>query len=885
MTKNFIATVKSVLSGDTLVLTSTNNPALEKTFSLAYVSAPRLNKEGDDPFAFQSREFLRSLTVGKPIKCSIAYTVPGSGREYGSAQLQDGTELPDAAVKAGWLRVREDAGKKEDSEEILDKIQKLRDLEAEAKKEAKGLHAGTGGVIEVQNDLGGPDFLNEWKGKTVDGIVERVFSGDRLLVRVLLSEKKHLHVMTLVAGIRTPSTERTTNGQTQPAEEYGNEARAYVESRLLQRLVKVKIVGASPQGQLVATIIHPRGNIAEFLLQDGLARCNDFHSTLLGNDMAALRAAEKKAQAAKLRLHKHHVAKATDGGKDVEMTVAKIFSADTIIVKTKAGAEKRINFSSIRGPRTNESAEAPFRDEAKEFLRKKLIGKHVKVTVDGSKPAQDNFEARDVATVTLAGKNVGLMLVQEGYASVVRHRKDDTDRAPNYDELLAAQETAKEEKKGFWSGKAPKTRQLVDASESAQKARIQLSTLARQRKIPGVVDYVKSGSRFTILVPREGVKLTLVLAGIKAPRQGQPFSQEGMDLANKRCNQRDCEIDVHDIDKVGGFIGDLYVNRESFAKVLVEEGLAEVHEYSAEKTGNAAELLTAQKKAKEGRKGMWVDWDPSQDEVADDDYDRNGHAAVADTAADLGNMSLDKRPEDYRDIVITNIDPVTGRLKIQEIGKGTAALETLMTEFRKWHADGKNNVAVKDGVKAGEYVSARFSEDGQWYRARIRSNDRAAKVAEVVYIDYGNSEKQAWSKLRPLDDKFSVQRLKAQAVDAALSFVQLPTTASDYLAEAIGFIYDVTDGKQLVGSFDYVDGKESLSWITIFDPKAEGADKVTQSVNREVIRNGHGMVPRKLRPWERTRAFEAVLKSLREAEARAKEERLGMWEYGDLTED
>jgi staphylococcal nuclease domain-containing protein 1 len=880
MAKNFFATVKSVLSGDTLVLTSTNNPTLEKTFSLAYVSAPRLNKEGDDPFAFQSREFLRNLTVGKPIKCSVAYTVPGSGREYGSAQLQDGTELPDAAVKAGWLKVREDAGKKEESDEILDKIQKLRDFESQAKTEGKGLHAGTGGVIEVQNDLGGPSFLNEWKGKTVDGIVERVFSGDRLLVRVLLSEKKHLQIMTLLAGVRTPSTERTTNGQTQPAEEYANEAKSFVESRLLQRLIKVKFVGASPQGQLIATILHPRGNIAEFLLQDGLARCNDFHSTLLGNDMAALRAAEKKAQAAKLRLHKHHVSKATDA-KDVEMTVTKIIGGDTIVVKNKAGVEKRINFSSVRGPRTNESAEAPFRDEAKEFLRKKLIGKHVKVSIDGTKAAKDDFEARDVATVTLAGKNVGLMLVQEGYATVVRHRKDDTDRAPNYDELLAAQETAKEEKKGMWSGKAPKIRQYADASESAQKARIQLSTLARQRKIPGIVDFCKSGSRFTILVPREGIKLTLVLAGIKAPRQGQPFSQEGMDLANRRCNQRDCEIDVHDIDKVGGFIGDLYVNRENFSKILVEEGFAEVHEYSAEKSGNATELLAAQKKAKEGRKGMWADWDPSQDEVAED---QNGHSAAADTTSAMADLTLEKRPNDYRDIVITNIDPTTGRLKIQEVGKGTAALETMMTDFRKFHADSKNNVAVKDNPKAGDFVSARFSEDGQWYRARIRSNDRAAKVAEVVYIDYGNSERQPWSKLRPLDEKFSVQRLKAQAVDAALAFVQLPT-APDYLSEAIGFIYDVTDGKTLVGNFDFVDTKENVSWITIFDPKAEGKKTVDQSVNLDVIRNGHGMVPRKLRPWERSPVFGEVLKSLREAEGKAKEERLGMWEYGDLTED
>lgn len=42
------AKVKSVLSGDTLILVSVNNPAQERTLSLAYVSAPRLKREGDE---------------------------------------------------------------------------------------------------------------------------------------------------------------------------------------------------------------------------------------------------------------------------------------------------------------------------------------------------------------------------------------------------------------------------------------------------------------------------------------------------------------------------------------------------------------------------------------------------------------------------------------------------------------------------------------------------------------------------------------------------------------------------------------------------------------------------------------------------------------------
>ncbi|CAM1501840.1 Fc.00g038240.m01.CDS01 [Cosmosporella sp. VM-42] len=882
MSKTFFANVKSVLSGDTLILTSPNNPSAERTFSLAYVSAPHLKREGDEPFAFQSREYLRNIVVGKPIQCTVAYTIPTSGREFGTAKLKDGTELPDELIKAGWLKVREDAGKKEEDEEILDRLEKLRTLESQAKAESKGLHVGVGGIIEVQNDLGGPEFMKEWKGKTVDGIVERVLSGDRLLVRLLLSEKRHVQPMTLLAGVRTPSTERTLNGVTQPAEEHGNEARQFVESRLLQRQVKIEIVGASPQGQLVATVLHPRGNIAEFLLQDGLARCNDFHSTMLGEKMAALRAAEKQAQSKKLRLHKHHVAKAEGGNH--EMIVSKIIGADTIIVRNKAGtSEKRINLSSIRGPRAGEPSEIPFREEAKEFLRTKLIGKQVRVNVDGTKPATEGFDAREVATVTEKGKNIGLLLVESGWASVIRHRKDDTDRAPNYDELLAAQEKAKEEKKGMWSGKPNKARQYLDLSENTQKAKIMLATLQRQKKVPAIVDFCKAGSRFTVLIPRENVKLTMVLGGIRAPRApradgegGEPFGKEALDLANRRCNQRDCEVDIHDMDKVGGFIGDLYLNRENFAKVLVEEGLASVHAYSAEKTGNAGELFSAEKRAKEGRKGLFHDWDPSQDE--------EGEEEAPEETTEETEVSLDKKPTDYRDVVITNIDG-NGKIKIQEIGKGTAALETLMTEFRKFHLDSKNNRPLKDGVKTGEYVSAKFSADGQWYRARVRANDRAAKVAEVMYVDYGNSEKIPWANLRPLDQpQFTVQKLKAQAVDASLSFVQLPTGA-DYFADAIGFIAELTEGKKLVGSFDFVDNKENVSYITLYDTKNNELPGPNDSINKEVVASGYGMVPQKLKAWERSKAFEPYLKHLKEVESQAKESRLGMWEYGDITED
>jgi staphylococcal nuclease domain-containing protein 1 len=42
------AKVKAVNSGDTVVLVSLNKPTEEKILSLAYVSAPRMRREGDE---------------------------------------------------------------------------------------------------------------------------------------------------------------------------------------------------------------------------------------------------------------------------------------------------------------------------------------------------------------------------------------------------------------------------------------------------------------------------------------------------------------------------------------------------------------------------------------------------------------------------------------------------------------------------------------------------------------------------------------------------------------------------------------------------------------------------------------------------------------------
>lgn len=107
----------------------------------------------------------------------------------------------------------------------------------------------------------------------------------------------------------------------------------------------------------------------------------------------------------------------------------------------------------------SDSQQAFYAQEAREFLRKKLIGKHVKVTVDYVKPRDGEFDERECVTVRFGGnnscviipkfcsvldyfptRNVAEQLIQKGLASVIRHRRDDEDRSVEFDKLMVAEQ-------------------------------------------------------------------------------------------------------------------------------------------------------------------------------------------------------------------------------------------------------------------------------------------------------------------------------------------------------------------------------------------------------------------------------------------------------------
>ena len=111
-----------------------------------------------------------------------------------------------------------------------------------------------------------------------------------------------------------------------------------------------------------------------------------------------------------------------------------------------------------------------------------------------------------------------------------------------------------------------------------------------------------------VFIPKQDIKLTLILSGIRAPRtarnlgeKSEPFGIEAAKFVSRKCMQKDVEVLVETTDKSGGFIGKMFLGTEDVALLLVKEGLAKVDEYSDRVS---KELTEAQEEAKRLKKNV-----------------------------------------------------------------------------------------------------------------------------------------------------------------------------------------------------------------------------------------------------------------------------------------
>lgn len=424
----------------------------------------------DEPFAWQSREFLRKLCVGKPCVFRTDYTLEqAAGREFGTVFVNETDNVAVAAVAAGWARVRPQGGQQSPYYDELTR--------AAQAAEATGAGACTKDPLAVAAAVrptaecdAAELLLRVGKGKAVHCIVEAVASGSTLRVTLL---PELCSVMVVVAGVQCPSLGRrhaaaegeAPTGEAPQPEPFSREAKYFAEVRCLSRECRVVLEGVSQHGGLVGTVLHPAppaaatpgcppapapaDDLGLSLVKAGLGRVVDWSANMMTSGAFKLREAERAARQQRLGLWHNYVPPVTNSAKLSDKfggVVSEIASGDCVVVRDRAsGVERRVTLSSIRAPRgpTRDRAAEPWAAEAKEFLRQRLIGKEVAVSMEytrkvpaGGAAAAAGGEERVMSfgTVTIEerGKegevkvnNVAELLLVRGLAAVVRHRGDE----------------------------------------------------------------------------------------------------------------------------------------------------------------------------------------------------------------------------------------------------------------------------------------------------------------------------------------------------------------------------------------------------------------------------------------------------------------------------
>uniref|UniRef100_A0A0A9XU00 Staphylococcal nuclease domain-containing protein 1 n=1 Tax=Lygus hesperus TaxID=30085 RepID=A0A0A9XU00_LYGHE len=864
--------VKQVLSGDTIVIRGKTYPPREKTISLSSITAPKLARRvqnqntdsEDEPWAWEAREFLRKKLIGQVVSFHVEKT-PTTTREYGVVFLtsENGVteNMTEALVKEGLAWVRN-----ENIRSPTPEMARLIELQDQAKSAKKGKWSDDNPRDHVRNIKWTVDnmmnFVDKLEHKPMKAVIEHVRDGSTVRAFLL---PDFTYITLMMCGIRSPTHKLDSEGKpdTTTKVDWAEEAKYFTETRLLQQDVEI-VLESINNNNFVGTVLHPKGNIAEELLKAGFAKCVDWSMTKMKKaDSDKLKKAEKLAQEKRLRIWADYTPPAKISDKDFVGTVIEVINGDALVVKKADGTLKKIFLASIRPPR-DQSAPPPSDDkpaeprrskrplydipwmfEAREFLRKKLIGKKVNVTVDYIQPARESLPEKLCCTVTISNVNVAEAMLSKGYAWLIHHKQTDDQRASGYDALIAAENKAMKGNKGVHSKKDVPVHRVNDICGDPVKAKNLLPHIKRSDRIEALVEFCANGSRLRLFLPKDSHLIIFLLSGVEVrynPNDGVNNEEAATNFTKERCLQRDVEIQVEAIDKNGNFTGWLWVDKVNLSVALVEAGLAKIH-FTGLNSKYAKELQNAKNTAKANGRWKYIEKEEAPEVI------------------EVEDKTVDRKME-YKEVLIVETGELTFWCQYAAQGQKLNALQAKLSQEMAANPP----LAGSYTPKRGDLCAAKYPVDDSWYRAKIEKVS-GTKVT-VLYVDYGNRAEISSVQCASLPSSFGE---KPFANQYSLAFVGLPPDPEDQKMAAQQFQQDVQD-RVLLLNFEYSD--KAINYVTLYDPDSK------EDVGKNLVADGFLLVQKR-----RERRMEDVMKGYQEAENAAKSKRLGMWIYGDVRED
>jgi len=422
--------------------------------------------------------------------------------------------------------------------------------------------------------------------------------------------------------------------------------------------------------------------------------------------------------------------------------------------------------------------------------------------------------------------------------------------------MCLAEKRAQEKKVGLFAKlDSVQIRRITDMTLDASHANSVAMLPHLKNRITGVVDYVFSATRIKVFIPSQNSMMAFVCAGVQAPHNTDKdpkmaaIAEEGIRAMRKLVHMRDITIiNVEAADQRGNFIATMECNGENLSCFLVERGLAWVNE--GRRTIISSRLHDLENKAKEEKRGFWEFYVPpaEEEEVASEKKVKEFFEATVSDLGENGSFYLQKKED-------------------------AEALEELTQELEEAaETSAQRDLYVHTAPKNKQMILAQFS-DGTWCRASYLGGVSGdASMFNVLYIDFGTTEACPRSKTMPLPAEFTTRPPLAR--HARLAFIEPPSASSPYADDYLQYLEQLTADKTLTVTVEYME--DGVLCVSL-------ADNATH-INAAMVREGLATLNKK-----RVGAAPADGKDqfapLREAQEKARAERLNMWKYGDIGDD
>ena len=146
----------------------------------------------------------------------------------------------------------------------------------------------------------------------------------------------------------------------------------------------------------------------------------------------------------------------------------------------------------------------PLAWEAREYLRKMLVGKSIFGTVHHKVPTGREYGSIIVGSDPESGESVTVKLLGEGYAKVRDNCKDAA--------LIAAQDAAKAACKGIWAeGASTKIRDITWEMENPRA----LVDKYQGKPVSAIIENVRDGSTVRAFLLPDFYHITLMMSGVR----------------------------------------------------------------------------------------------------------------------------------------------------------------------------------------------------------------------------------------------------------------------------------------------------------------------------------------------------------------------------------